>query len=449
MGLFLIPIYVRVFSPEAFGIIDLIQSVSSIIAILGILLLESAIQRFYFEKKDKDERNKYISTAFWSIAVLSIIWTFILVAVSKQISSLLFSDIKYYYSIILSALSIPLLNLFAFVTVILRYMKKPLVYSFVIVLQLLFTIGLSIFFVVLLGWGIEGVFYGQLLGMVFAIILAIYAVRNVILIKWNKNFLKDMLRFSLPQFPARIGSISNVYYSRFVMLSYLSLTDIGVFVIAMKLTSVFKLLENAFNTAWYPFFYEQLENNIHHRLVLRQSVKVITILVFTLVLIYGLFAREFLLILTTKDYLGALPLMGLLALSSGILLIKSAVDLGPLITKKTGYTTLTYLLSAAINIIFLYILVPKIGLLGVPLSQVLGSLSMLIASWIISEKLYNIDFNIFVFAISFCFTVGLLLITSLMLIGILLKFIILIVVAFILLLRWKKIKTVIAFENKN
>ena len=197
------------------------------------------------------------------------------------------------------------------------------------------------------------------------------------------------------------SSIGNSYFNRFIMLGYLSLADIGLFTIAAKLTSGFNLIESAVNLAWYPFFYEQLESNAEHKIIFQKISKYLTIIIFGLISIFVLYTKDFLIILTTKNYYKAMPIMSILALASGLTISKITIDLGTLISKKTIYDTYAYLGSAVINIISLFILVPLVGLIGVPISLLLGSFALLIISWTVSEKLYYIGFKKLPFALSF------------------------------------------------
>lgn len=53
IGIFLIPIYTAYFSKEEYGSLDLISTIISFAAIFGMLQLESAIGRYYFEVEEK------------------------------------------------------------------------------------------------------------------------------------------------------------------------------------------------------------------------------------------------------------------------------------------------------------------------------------------------------------------------------------------------------------
>ena len=331
VGLFLVPVYTRIFTPEQYGIIDLIQTVTGIVAIFGMLQLESAIQRYYYEVKSDEERQKYLSTTLWTICALSLVCVLIISTASKYICALLFDNESYYIILILASIMIPLSNLFALATIIIRYMKKPSVYVIFISIQLVITITLSVWLVVYERIGIIGVFYGQVVGFLVALLLTLYYLRKKFLFYWNYNMIKKLFQFSLPQLPARLGVIGNTYANRFIMLGYLSLSDIGLYTIALKIASAFQLLRSAFAMAYYPFFYDWLEKK-GHREVYKKVSTYVTIFVLILVSIFALFSRELLMLLTPDKYYAAAPLIGILAFSHGLIIISNTVNLGVLIT---------------------------------------------------------------------------------------------------------------------
>jgi len=392
VGLFLVPIYTRVFTPEQYGIIDLVETVIAIVAIFGSLHLESAVQRFYYEAENRGELKKYLSSTLWSILVLSSVCVLVIIISSKWLSMLLFNDPQYSMILIIASIKIPLYNLFIFTSVLIRYMKKPGIFSVFIILQIITTIGISIWLVVYRHSGIIGVFYGQLSGFIIALLLLLIYLRKYFAFIWDRNILKVMFSFSLPQVPARIGVIGNTYANRFLILGYLSLADIGLYTIAIKISSVFLLIQSAFSMGWYPFMYENLENEDHKKLFIKVS-KYVTTLVLILVSIFALYSKEILMLITTKEYYAAAPLIGLLAFSFSLTIINNSINLGTLISKKTIYGTYAYLISAIFNVVLLFILIPRIGLIGVPISLLCANTVLLVISWFISEKLYYIGFD--------------------------------------------------------
>jgi len=407
--IFLVPVYTRIFSPNDYGIIDLIQTVISFIAILGMLQLESAIARYYFEVKDNAKRKRYISTAFWTILSISLILGVGLSLVSDLISLALFKTENYGSIIMLASIIIPSTNLFALLSTLMRFLKKPVMYSLFIAAQLLITTGLSIWFVVFEEMGIIGVFYGQLLGILLVALAMTYYLRNRLEFTWDKQILFKMFHYSLPMVPAVAGNWANTYANRFIMLGYLTITDIGLFTVALKIASVFRLMENAFRMAWGPYMWETLKN-ANHRKVYDQAMKYTTVITFFLVAGIALFAYEILDVLTTKSYMKSADLVGLLSFAIGLDIVFQIIGPGPAIIKKTIYNTIIFFISVSINIGSLFVLVPLYGLIGVPIALLLSKIVMIIVAWYISERLYYIGFSIRFFIIGFIITAAIVII---------------------------------------
>jgi len=57
-----------------------------------------------------------------------------------------------------------------------------------------------------------------------------------------------------------------------------------------------------------------------------------------------------------------------------------------------------------VNLICLFMLVPAIGLIGVPISLACSALTMFVASWVVSERLYHVGFSKVAFIIPFAIT---------------------------------------------
>jgi len=392
IGFFLVPIYTRIFSPEQYGIIDLISTVVSFIAILGMLQLESAISRYYFEAKDNYKRTQFISTAFWTIAVFSVLWTVLMLLFAKTLSIALFKTPEYKNIILLASFIIPVSNLFGYFTVIMRFLKKPVHFTIIVLTQILVSVGISIWLVVIERIGVIGVFIGQLSGFFIGCLVMLIYLRSFICLYWNKSILVDFFRYSLPLVPSVAGTWINSYANRFIMLGYLSVTDIGLYTVALKIASIFALLKNAFSLAWGPYFWETLKKP-DHKVIYRKLSIYVTVLVFALVALFAFFAKELLILLTTDAYYDAAPLVGLLAFSAGITMVNPTIGVGMHIVKKTEYVPGILLISVIVNIGFLFLLVPFIGLIGVPISLLISSIAMFIMSWYISEKLYFIGFH--------------------------------------------------------
>jgi O-antigen/teichoic acid export membrane protein len=403
VGLFLVPIYTRIFTPEQYGVIDLVSTVVAFVSILGMVQLESSISRYYYTAKDEQERRLYVSTAFWAVVGLSIFWMCITFMLAGNLSLLLFKTSQYRNIIIVASLIVPTSNLFSLLTVVMRYVKKPVVYTVFVTLQLLSAVGISVWLVVFLRVGIVGVFYGQLSGFIVGGVAQLFYLHFLLTFTLNWDVLKKFFRYGLPMVPSVAGNWLNAYANRFVMVGYLSLADIGLYTVALKIASVFHLIESAFRMAWGPFMWENFHRE-DHREIYKLIMKIVTTGVFFLIIAFSMFGKEALTLLASLKYVKASHLIGMLAFSTGLTIVYQTIGLGAGITKRTEFNTIIYLLSVCANLACLFILVPKMGLIAVPVSLLMGSTTMVVLGWYNSERLYYIGFSKSFFAMGYLIT---------------------------------------------
>jgi len=398
----LLPIYTRFFTPEEYGIVDLVTTVLMFLTIMSMLQMEAAIGRYFYEAKDEKENQRNLSTAFWTIMACSIVLIVLLYIIAKPLSALLFDSDQYSALFLVIAAILPLSNVYGFLTAVMRYVKKPMLYGLFSLIQISLTLGTSILYVVYMKMGIIGVFYGQLTGFgAAALVMLLYSFRSKIIgLYWEQAVIIRYLKFSLPLLPGMVGSWANNYVNRFVMLSYLTLAEIGLYTVAFRIASIFRLLEDAVKMAWGPFIYESLQKE-NHRELFKTVFNYAVMLVFSLVILLTLFADEIFSIFATSAYDNAIDVMVILFLSLGLNALVQIVLIGPAITKKTHYSSILQLSSLGVNVTSLFILVPEYGLIGVPLSLLFSTLTLFILAWINTEKLYYIGYPKLMFILAF------------------------------------------------
>ena len=76
-SIILLPFYTFYFSPEEYGVLELLTIIITLSSIMGLLQLESSLSRFFYEYKT-EERKQLITTLFLFSGLLSFIITIIL-----------------------------------------------------------------------------------------------------------------------------------------------------------------------------------------------------------------------------------------------------------------------------------------------------------------------------------------------------------------------------------
>lgn len=391
LGFILLPIYTRYFNTIEYGIIDMISVIVSILIIFGLLQMETSLQRYYFDFQKLRKKILISNVYIWTFT-FSLILTFILLVFSEKISNYFFKDNSYSYLIRIASAQIILLNLNMLSLVILRFENENLKFLKVIILKVILNLILGISFVTYFKLGMLGVISAQTISLFFTTLLSLYFTKDYLLISYNRIVTRKIFNYAIPSFPARIGSVLIVQINRFFMLSFLSLSAIGIYSVSLKLASSIQILNTAFVMAWTPIMFKMFKEK-QNQLFFSNIFKVVSAGVFLIVCLITIFSKEIFIISTSEDFLEGYKYLGGLSLYFSLFIIKEVIDIGPRITKKTKYLTINFGITFLMNIFCLYFFTIYLKLQGVILAMIFTNIILIIISWYTSNKLYYINFN--------------------------------------------------------
>ena len=394
IALFLLPIYASIFTPDDYGTLDFILALSSILSVFGMIQIETGMQRFYFEEPTEKDQESLVSTAFTFALFCSVIISILSILLIPLVSDYYFSS-QYRIELFLSFLAILPNNLLVIMLIIFRYQKRSKIYVLISLSQVLISALSAIYAVKILDYGIYGVILTSTATSYLIFIISLFILlRNMSLLHFDKVKFRQMFAFGAPQFPARLGSISNVYVNRFVMISMLSVAAIGLYSVALKIASGMQLIYTAFQLAWLPFLYELLKKESHKTELVR-IYKIVLALLSYIIVTSALFAKEVVLLLTNEQYLESYRLVAVLTFYFALFILKEVVDIGVNVTKQSKYTSYIYFVSVLINIFLLLFLTPTFKLYGVAFSLLISNLVLFFLTLCVSVKLYPIHYPLF------------------------------------------------------
>ena len=132
LGFVILPIYTRYFNKTEYGVIDMIGTVFAVVAIFGLLQLETSLQRFYYEYKGL-KRKLLVSNIYIWIGTCSIFIALIIFFSAPFISVKLFNTVQYSLLIKMISIQVPLANLNMLGLVLLRFERKNIKFLIVII----------------------------------------------------------------------------------------------------------------------------------------------------------------------------------------------------------------------------------------------------------------------------------------------------------------------------
>lgn len=395
IGVFLTPLYTRVYSPDDYGIMGVLNNGYTLVTLVLVLALDNSTARWFYDTNDKYDRRKSISTWVWFYLMFSIVAAVTLFSLSKQLSSLLFNGVgEGYVYIRILALTLPVMLWMGVANNVLRFERKVIPTVSLTLIYSLTLVGLNILFVLVFRWGLMGAFYAQLASGCVAMIVSVYLIKD-----WLGSFklfdmqrLLAMIKYSLPFVPASIAywlvNLSGVFFVN----AYMSGAEAGLYQIGVSIAAVAGLATNAFQQAWSPFAFSII-NNDNAKEVYAKVFYVYTLLVGTFCMLIALFTPEALVILTTPEYYDAGWVASILAFSYLAMGLTSIADIGTAIAKKTAPLGMISVVSAIVLVSLNLWLIPLFGKEGAACSILLSQFIVPVYMFYISQKVYPIPYE--------------------------------------------------------
>src|SRR6266853_279532 len=246
----LVPLYTRTLSIGAYGELELLLAIHALILIVAGMQVESAVARDYFEVKAGSSRALAWAALYLTLAgtalgalVLGALWSWnwLPKIFSAQILLLLLA---------MTAAA----QVFAVQLVILRFAGKPVFFAVLSFCDLALCALFSAWYIVVMHSGVVGALYGVLCAKVVCMTLA-----------WRRTFgglsppgidrtlITSMLHYGVPSLPAvLVGWVQNAG-SRILLAVALTLSDVAIAAVAIKVAAIYGFVIYSFRLAWEPF----------------------------------------------------------------------------------------------------------------------------------------------------------------------------------------------------
>jgi O-antigen/teichoic acid export membrane protein len=397
LNFLLVPLYTNIFSPEEFGIQNILYSYIAIFNILFIYGMDSAYLKYAAFKDIGDEKENF-STPYISILLSSIFFLLVFILLNNPISSFIELNSDRSYLIILSALImffdanavIPFLKL--------RLERKAKLFSLLKVQNILINIGLNIYLILILKWGIESIFISNLVASVITILFVLPTILKNFKFSFHTQLFKRLLKFGLPYLPAGFAVMVVQVIDGPIMQKLTDSETVGIYRASYRLGIFMMLFVNMFQFAWQPFFL----NNAKEKNAKEMFSKVLTyftIVASSLLIVLSLFIDDI-----AKFKFGEVSLIGenfwsglyivpvilLGYLFNGLYVVFSA---GIYIEEKSIYAPIVAGLGALINVIANFLLIPYLSILGAAFATLLSYVVMAAGYYIVTQKFYHIEYD--------------------------------------------------------
>lgn len=401
-----LPIITRLLvDPSAYGVADMFNLIISFGSALAILGMYDAIFREFFEDKDNKEYQKRVTATGMNIVLISGLVVMLGVIIFKNIiGKQIFRNLEYSNLVILSGIGIYLSAINGIVAAPTRMRNQRKIY---LIRGLTFPL-LGFFITIVsikLGYTYEALIYGTI-GMSLISVISFYILnKNDFSLRiFDKKIAKELLKIGLPLVPTFL--IYWIFHSmdRIMINRILGSSELGIYTVGSKVSSVSQLIYSAFAGGWSYFAFSTMkdENQVETNSKVFEYLGIISIFMYILSQpfispVFNFFLKG--------DYIRGKEVFAFLFLSPLILMLYQTVGNQVIVIKKSYLGTLALLLGVILNIGLNFIFIKSHGIEGAAFSTLNSYIISVIIMCLICYK-----YSLFTISKRFLFISGLTLI---------------------------------------
>lgn len=409
LSLALVSLFSFYLTKEEYGIYDFIITSATFLVPIITLQIGDAAYRELFDVSEHDKRSRIISSSL-AYFLISYIVVFILLLLISRFFNIYF--LKEFLVLLFFSC------LFPFLLRIVRGLGKTKLYAISGILLTFLLLLFSVFFLVKLEMGINGLLLASILSHFFTCLFLfiksqLYKYLKVVTI--NSETISRLLKYSWPLVPSSISWFLITISDRFIILFWLDMDANGIFSVSTKYPGILITLN-------YVFYLAVQDHALNNKFgfnsnIFNSYVKFNFTLVNILILITP-FLTKFIL---SKEFFDAWKYTPLLYISTAYMGFASYIEAYYVRLRDTKGVFYTTIIGGITNLIVSGGLMPFIGLYAPALGSLLGFLIMFVIRYNYVRRRINAEIDskaIVIFSIISFFCLAIIYVNNFLFIGI-------------------------------
>lgn len=391
-GIVLTPVYTRLLTKEDYGLIEIFVTWNAMVAMVIPLGLPTALQRFYPEVAIEGARKREL---LGTLLVMTLVAAGVYAMLLSPLGGVFLDAFNatsaplevFYLSIVVAVLTS------CFGTLQSLHQAAARKYHFAGLSVLNFGVATSLGFVLVYSFrqGVVGFFRASVVALVLTIVVGLVVSRGDLTLAFDPSMARRLLKYSLPFVWVFLLFQSANVLDRVLITRFLSLSDAGVFSVANKVAGVVALAVSSFAVAWFPYAMRVKAERDARELyagVFSLYVAAAAILVNGICIFRGEIIR-----IVAPGYAAAYGSIAILCLYYVVAGSVSILTIGLHIAERTKHIAGAALASLATNVVASVCLVQVIGLEGVAIGSLVGSVVWIVLQVRKAQTLYRIPFS--------------------------------------------------------
>lgn len=384
-GVILIPLYLRYINESEFGVVTLFETIFQFVLMLSGLGVKGGFTRWYHEMANREQKQKLFFTT-WSFNALTSFLSVVLVGLLLLFFSSAIFKYEISYDLIVYFLIGTMFRLMYDVPFyLLKLEQRAASQTWWLVLNIALMLGFTFYFLEYRKMGLKGIYLAQMVAHVLTFLAMIPLIINNLKIGFLHGVLKQLLNYGFPLAVSNVLTTVLTLSDRHIINQYQNLDEVAGYSMAFKVANLVQMIVVAsLVTSYSNYFFKTMHARDSMQFFARFTR------LFVILLTFGglgivLFSPEIIYVISSGSsfFQGSVVLIPVLMAGLIFSGLRQLLTLPLNMHKKTKRISLILVLSAVVNILGNFILVPEYGKMGASVSTVAAQLFGLI--WIIIE----------------------------------------------------------------
>jgi O-antigen/teichoic acid export membrane protein len=393
------PMIAAALSPREFGALELLGTITALLGIFSSFGLNNAVQRFYWEKDvTSTTRPVIVSSGLTILAISSFSVGIFTVFGGLHFFNEWISEerIKITEWAFICAIGLMISsNLLVYILDILRLHFASFRFLILSLFHQVLIVVSGFLVVVVHRKGVDGLLFAQMIVTFAMFIPGLWMIRRDIttaldFLGWGKQ----LIMFGYPFIFAGLAYWLFSSMDRWMLTFMNSVEETGIYSVAFRFSSVIIFINTAFGRAWSPYAIKvKTEFSETYRIIYARSL--LNLLFFTMMIggALSLFSGELINLLMPKEYSKSAPVLSILCLGLVLQGTQQITAIGISIERKTYLFAIMAWITASLNFVLNWLLIPQFGAAGAAWATTI-SYSSLTASYLyFTQKLHPMAIN--------------------------------------------------------
>jgi len=394
IGLVLFPIYTSELSVTEYGILGMLEVTSQIAIAIFSLNIQAAFLRLYYNKEFSNKQGIMLFSTLVFLLVCVGAMIVLTLPVSGFLSRILLHSEEFSSLIKLMFISAGFQIINTIPSNLLRILEKPTHYSVSMIVRLVVTLVLTIYFMLGLGLGIKGILLAQIAGhLVYfgTVARVLYAHATFV---FRLKMIRQMLAFSLPLVFSSVAGILLSVLDRYCLSFMGEMADVGIYSAGFKISNTLLLVFSSFQLALTPIIYQKINDENSKRFY----SKILTYAAFIgmiLVLGMSLFGKEILKFLAQDpEYWSGYRIIPIISFGLFFNMLRYFATTGLNIAMKTKTIALYTVIASLINVGLNILLISFFNYIGAAIATLISHFIFMLLIYRSSQRVYLIPYEV-------------------------------------------------------